>query len=627
METLLCHDLPQEELLYLVWRTITDSDCSREMLEKVCTSLSYLLQYHMDFSHRYSEQSDTPIGFPLLCVLKTSMNEKTAKEKLQMLISNGANADIRYKPNDEETPIHFAAVNNMWHIVQFLLKENVNIDLKIKGKITRSIIASARPEFFQNDIYTVTQTLSLKEQLFDALYLKDEEKFIQLLRKNKLQYIDINVNNGRNTLLQLAIQNKCAKVGKELLENYVNLSAMAGNCVEPLCLVLQNSEFELLELFALNASRLNLKFSSNESTFLHILATQCSKESVQKYNKIDLLYILVKEAIKQEIHISAVDKYNKTAIEICIENSNNILSNILFNNGSFLTLNENIVNKIEPDVLIKYFDEKIQISSSSIQLNYEFMQPLQSCYNNSLVNGSIIVPEMLPLLEICKSEKLHEVLLHPILTFFLIYKWKQIAFIYILNFLLYLLFTTCFSLHIFSNLNSIRNNITHNEFQIDENNEGIVMYINFFITLFLWCFLIIREIFQIITSFRQYKTNPENYLEILMLFFSFLTFIPIFYKTRFIPACAVALIYIELTLLIGRHPYTETYITMFVRVALKTIKLLFIFSSFIFAFAFGFYIFFYSLNNEDLFSDLWHSVLRTSVMSAGEFSIDDIKFN
>jgi hypothetical protein len=87
---------------------------------------------------------------------------------------------------------------------------------------------------------------------------------------------------------------------------------------------------------------------------------------------------------------------------------------------------------------------------------------------------------------------------------------------------------------------------------------------------------------------------------------------------RELASIAVILAYFELTLLLGRYPYISTYITIFIQVLLKSISLICIFLPLIFAFAFGFDLIFYEINNARAPETLAISFFKTIMMMNGE---------
>jgi hypothetical protein len=489
--------------------------------------------------------------------------------------------------------------------------------------------------------------LDINRGLFYALYDSDEEEFLEMLRSNKTT-IDMNKNDGRYTLFQLAVRNRLEQAAEELIKFGADMNLVAGYSIEPILIAMNNPIFECLGLFASYKNKLNLRFSIEKGTFLNALALECTDRTIGVDDNRLNFYTLIEEAKNQKIHISALDKYDSTALEVLAFQSHNncTLFHLLLRCGGFLTICENLVLNTRPEIFTSFFDEHFSFveeykrgkstfpwanRSESLEVNYGFLEPLESYKSRK------VVPEMLPFYEICKSKEHQKVLLHPIITQFLVYKWRKIAFIYIFNFLLYLAFTILYSVFIHRLVNTSHLDALFDEGVFNGTNTSNLTEIDSYrydrginlwtFSIISWILLLCREIFQACISHRQYLRNFENYIEMALLLSSGLTFLPLFSDTKFIAAIAIALTYIELTLLVGRHPYTGTYITMFVRVSFKSIEIILIFSSFIFAFAFAFYVFFHNIKEKSFFDNIWTSILKTSVMAAGEFNVEDLKFD
>ncbi|KAF4518605.1 hypothetical protein B566_EDAN009854 [Ephemera danica] len=622
--------LPQEELLFFFWRCLGELHCKPEVLTIVCEELRDFLKLHLDFRHRISNHSDNQItGFPLLVIARSLLPAEEAEcvKRMDILLINGADVNARYR--DEKTPVHLAAECEAWDVVKLLLDHDANIDFKFSGVTARQIIGKSKINLVRNVLVRQIPELSKLDIVYEALYAGNEEKTLELIDKHN---VDVNKHNGRETLLQLAIKQKLPKVVAKLNENAAaDVNLIAGLSIYPIVLALENPDYECLAEIRHNRN-LNLRFSHESGTFLNAMALRCTRCRNAPNHRHEFIN-LIDEVIKQRIHISALNKAGLSALEQLGfgAHEDSTLFHILLQRGGFLTIDENLVLNTRPTVFYSFFESQTSFSeeytrgkatipwhnrSEYMNVNFKFLEPLESS-----MGEDARAAEMLPFFEMCKSREHQSVLLHEVVTLFLVYKWRKIAFIYMANFILYSLFTALFSVHIYQLTVSNYKTSTGEAYSAEN------VYILSFSILF-WILLLCRELFQIFISWKQYVRNWENVLEILLLAVSFLTFLPLLNNVNVILATAIALTYIELTLLIGRHPYTGTYITMFLRVSMKSLELILIFSSFIFAFAYGFFVFFYKFSESNgKFNNLWQSVLSTIGMTGGEFNLDTLSFN
>lgn len=87
---------------------------------------------------------------------------------------------------------------------------------------------------------------------------------------------------------------------------------------------------------------------------------------------------------------------------------------------------------------------------------------------------------------------------------------------------------------------------------------------------------------------------------------------------------AIILAWLELVLLLGRHPKLSTYIMMFKTVSENFIKFIFLYSFLIIAFSIAFHLLF---RTDTHFNTYWRSLLKTVVMSTGEMEYTSLEFS
>ncbi|KAF4521107.1 hypothetical protein B566_EDAN009062 [Ephemera danica] len=604
---LLRREPPQSDLLYFLWQCLIGERCDPNVFYIIGKIRPDLLRLYLDFSKRRTWHNEQLItGFPLLCVARRLLPDDTTECLNRMRVLLELRADVNARHRDEPTPVHVAAERGAWDVVQFLLQHGADIDIRIGDVTTRDVIARMRPELVCDVPVKSSPPPSPLNLLYNALYAEDEAKFVELVSEHK---INSNFHDGRDTLLQLAIKLRFVNAATALINNGADINLTAGNWTEPILLALENPDFECLTVFVQHRFQVNLRFWTIRGNFLYILAEEWKKNKNAKAHK-HQFYCLIKEALRQRVNVCGPKDREDKSLAYGFHKDAKLFHPLL-DHGGFLSINDKVIIQTPPEIFVRFFDDKITYLNDGreeyIKVNYGFLQ--------SQDRSSYRVAEMLPFYEMCKSQLYTQTaLLHPVVNLFLIYKWRRIAFIYIANFVLYTLFTAAFSFHIYQ--------LTCQK--IDSNTREaffVLLFANF-----LWVFLLLREIFQMFLSFKKYIKNKENWLELLLLASSFLTFLPAFRDDNLVLAMSVILTYVELTLLISRHPSTGTYITMFLRISLKSILMLLMFASFIFAFAFSFFVFFYE-GDQGMIRNLWDSVLHTSGMAVGELNINDLKFN
>ncbi|KAF4529468.1 hypothetical protein B566_EDAN015580, partial [Ephemera danica] len=170
-------------------------------------------------------------------------------------------------------------------------------------------------------------------------------------------------------------------------------------------------------------------------------------------------------------------------------------------------------------------------------------------------------PEMPIFYQMSKIKKYKATLAHPLIKLFLIYKCKKVVFVSILHLILYLLFAFSLSVHVY---NLIERREDQNEkngtyFQTKDsstsihlnnvNNSTIIIYNNatildtnssnsttvdddsthtttYIVGGIFWVIIFLREIFEFANMPLEYLRNWENALDIALLIFSLLSYIP-----------------------------------------------------------------------------------------------------
>ncbi|KAF4522101.1 hypothetical protein B566_EDAN011252 [Ephemera danica] len=604
-----------------------------------CTELPNL---YIDKFKTAFRENDTK-GFPLYFVAQKFCNDQEAcKERMKLLLKH--NSDVNAHYHNEPTALHYAVQNDMWVVVKFLLDNEANADILINGETTRELRTKKNLDTPWNN----SEEMIPYERfgpLFEALYNEDEAEFINLLQKNL-----VDIDNGRETLLQLAVTQKLETAVKALIEKGANVNKVSGCHTEPILLALRNPKFECLQLL-LKCKDLNLRVAHSSETIFHEIA----KISNINYKYKILLQQLIKKAISQGVSLHAENSKNQTAFDILFprddedkENCNGVFEEICEENSAkifacfFPFLDRNILVKIDPNNFSKMFDQHMSYENvkkeNVVTLNYDFLKSDDIDFE----------PEMPILYQMSRIEQFKETIEHPLIKIFLINKLKKVSFVSVLHLIIYFLFVLTLTGHVYK--------ITEWKEDVEELNLGIpadpnidttksfnstttevfVSKLKFILTFsyiiggFFWFLIFIREVVEFWKMEFDYIRNTDNYLQIFVLVLSALAYIPPFMDISFIQGLAIVLAYLELTFVFDEFPFwknTALYIEMFKRVTIQTILVLCTFMGVLFSFVFGFYVIFHDddENNMKYFHRMWDSLLRTSGMAIGELNLGDIE--
>ena len=141
-----------------------------------------------------------------------------------------------------------------------------------------------------------------------------------------------------------------------------------------------------------------------------------------------------------------------------------------------------------------------------------------------------------------------------------------------------------------------------------------------------WWMLLLRELSQLINSWRSYFKDKENWIECALLIFSGLYMGLLFrYNVNraiihHLGSWSLFFAWIDVTLLIGRFPSIGTTIHMCFQVVKSVLFLFVIFFPVILAFAFSFHVL---LISNVQFENSWFSIMKILTMMAGEFDYYD----
>lgn len=229
-------------------------------------------------------------------------------------------------------------------------------------------------------------------------------------------------------------------------------------------------------------------------------------------------------------------------------------------------------------------EEKISVQSLKSfknQCNKEENEEIQSCQ----------LPDMDFINIISHSPEHKHLLNHPLITTYLLLKWHAIRKIYYSYTISYAVFYILFILHCIFNYTKVEEDI----------NKGLTYFICILLFIIL-VFSTIIEIIQIRSNIKVYFKTFDNYLELLVILLTFLTFLP-FDKNFKIQISAFCILISSFTFLflIGQNPHMSVITAVLREVVKSYLKLFVWYAIILFSFAISFYIMFFDPEDEENF--------------------------
>lgn len=198
--------------------------------------------------------------------------------------------------------------------------------------------------------------------------------------------------------------------------------------------------------------------------------------------------------------------------------------------------------------------------------------------------------EISPLKRITENEELRNLITHPVLSSFLFLKWSKLSFLFYTNLLIFSIFMISFLLFI----------VFSQTFSIEEREKFYSFKAFKFLSfLFLWI-LILRELCQLILSWRHYFKNVINWFEIALILLAWIVLsdeINTYNYQRELRAVLILFAAFEFLNIIGNLPIlsVSTHMVMLKRVTITFFKSIALYSILLLSFG----LVFYSLYGED----------------------------
>lgn len=591
------------------------------------------------------------------------------EDMIELLLKAGCNAN---SPDLKGvTPIYSAAKQGLERVITLIIdyaKHAIDIDTykDRRGKTARDYLKEAFP-YLEAKFDSTTQDPEIvdSDKLFSYLSRHEEDNFIRdflkLANKNEHRKI-LPVNNGMNTMLQLATEKGFEKAVSTLLRYGADPNATcSSNTSRPIALACQNGYYKIVKMFIDNESTL---FDPVNSESLVQITIKGRRSSINSPNvNFDECLRLLLNHPKMDINVNHMDMKNNTALHYAARNGDNKTVLELLRNGACIGLRNSFdeppLADINAKTLEAFLDECVTTNNErpsnddyEIHMKYSFLVypnnslenelckvPLIDNTNNNVKEyDTILAPETDALLYMTRNEELRPLLKHPVITSFLYLKWQRISCLFFANITFYSFLWLCLILYIILGYGAEKKQ--RDSFEA----LNVITHVGVIIGVIL---LLIRELFQLLLSPTRYLQSIENWMEIGLIF---VTIWIVFSKSatestkQQLSAVAILLSSAELVLLIGQFPTLSTNIVMLKTVSWNFFKFLLWYCILIIAFALSFYTLFRQENEEDqrapdpntagkeeeeedFFEDPGRSLFKTIVMLTGEFDASSIKFS
>lgn len=305
-----------------------------------------------------------------------------------------------------------------------------------------------------------------------------------------------------------------------------------------------------------------------------------------------------------------------TALHLAVQYSKTSVVHDLLKKGAYIGMQDcadrPAIANVDPKTLKSHFDRCIS-GEDMIVLNFE-----------NLISPSDDYPNDMEAIQfISKSYELRHLLEHPLIASFLFLKWQRLALLLYTDLMCYFLLsliTGCVSIYY------IVNPAAH---------SGKMCAV----TLIFSIYTASRRLLQITFCSLDYRKSHENYANsistvVTVLFLVlFVVAVPMKFQTPTMAAISIILITYEFFTLAGSFWHFSIYSEMFITVAKSSIKSLQLYAIFLPAFSLLFYILLRDPHDDrdppdfNKFPTLGASMVKTIVMSAGEFDVANVDFD
>lgn len=545
------------------------------------------------------------------------------------------------------------------------------MDAQISDKCLRNVISDKYPHLTGEMPSAGSRNIVEQyDNMFVYLYSNDVETFVSQLTEDKSH--DLNSHDGKHTYLQYACDFGLPRIVQVLLDLGADPNGICpSNAKYPIFIASFRGFAEIIQLF-LDSNKSIYYQMDNGTALLEVI-----KGSDENHNSLDVnvklcdhgrsfKILLNKSKLSPaELDINQADDKGNTCLHYAAKVGDADLILSLLDQGAYVgkrnVLGDPPLADISPKILESHLNSCIKTNGKSpkdvnyeIICSYNFLCPPKiykrkdiDNYQTKLEGQEYVpenVPETDPLLYISEVPELRPLLKHPVLTSFLHLKWFAIKRYYKINLAFYIAFWAFLTLYTllltlktdFNSTNSTSSSLNNGtEFPTTkpparDDNSMVYLWIMVFVFLVV---LVVRELFQLISSPFAYITSLENWLEISLVVLTSVLLLGEMSSTlstrNQISAVVILLSWGELILLVGRHPALATHLEMFKRVTKNFLQFLVWYSILIVAFALSFYMLFKNKEDEEnKFKYPSLATFKTIVMLTGEFdTFDSLPFD
>lgn len=495
-------------------------------------------------------------------------------------------------------------------------------------------------------------------QLIASLKRENEIEFlgeINSIAEDRLAGLFRAVDNN-NSLLTFACEKGLITAVETMLRLGADINGTIDTTRGPLTPVESACHFgnwKVLDLL-LKSPKLDL---SRSEPLLSIVVKNIGEKETAKCNYEKCFQLLLDH---EQINVNKLDVFGCSALHYAAKFNNTNAMLELLKRGAYIGQrnfqNQFPISNMNPEVLEKHFDHCIKTNNLragednfEVQFNYANLVPVPPRVETNKKSSDEEVEfspnEMIAIEYISESNELRHLIRHPLIASFLFLKWNQLALIFYLNFILCLLFAV--STAIFTLIYQYPDpqdpklqdpKLQDPEFQDFNDIKCLMRIVSSVLTLY----MIGREVSQFRLSPLTYCRSVENYMECAMIGLVVIVLfdIPKEDWRRTIAASAILLIGIEVFHLAGSLPFWSfsTHYLMLKTVITSFLKSLSLYAILLLAFSLAFF----TLLRErpkwltergqieegelNKFSNLGLSIVKTLVMSTGEFDAADINF-
>lgn len=349
----------------------------------------------------------------------TEENENEISEMMKALLVNGCNPNTQNDRN--ETPF-------------YLLLRNLQTS-KVQSDLINFFSKHPSIDFFShNEIIDLMEQRGVSCGITLTKPVKDVNFMIKLITQwNEKKFIDefdgfINFHGDAAKMLDEAIPRNLFKIVEVIVKKGIDLNRVSSIFnLSSAYLVCKFGHFEVLKVLL---SDPKLRFKNEKQSLLNFLLEIENIHESDRQKCFDL--IVTDRRCTSEI-INGLDEKQQPPLFYACHYRFDEIAKELLRHGAFIG-HESVINNVDKNVLGEFLDESIKCcgnikdKSCEIQIDYGFLMDKKS------------KKEVRSLQLISENPKLRELVLHPVVSSFLDFKWNRIDFILYINLLVYFCF-------------------------------------------------------------------------------------------------------------------------------------------------------------------------------------------